>query len=166
MAEEYYLELTRTGIDVATEAVLGYMEVYKGADINPVGYFSTAEHGWSVKDNIGMYSHFRIGSYKMKHSFKGKDTERHCLRPLEQQYTRLLIHDAWANDPRTLLGCVAPRIYGSEADRTTSKLAMNKLFDLLGGYELGREGITLVVLNNFPKSRFAKDTITKEQWRG
>jgi hypothetical protein len=164
---EYRLELTRTGIDIATEAVLGYMNVYSGSDINPIGYFSTAEHGWSVKDNVKMYSHFRVGSYKMKHSYKGKDTERHCLRPLEPQYIKVLIHDAWRNDPKTLLGCVAPRVYGSEADKASSKLAMNKLFELLGGYEFGRKGITLVVLNNFPKERFAKDAgATKENWRG
>lgn len=130
------LTLQRVGPDPNGEEC-GYLKVMFTGEV-----FSTRENN----DTLG-YSSLRIGIYVMEHSKKRTGRPVKCLRPVESAIQRILIHDAYDDDPDTLEGCIAPGIIGGEADWTNSALAMDKLFEAIGGFEEGKQ-VRLVVLNN------------------
>lgn len=127
------LTLNRVGMDATTGYEKGYLTV-DGMT------FSTRERGHE-------YVSLMVGTYRMKHSIKGKGRRVKCLRPVEWQIGSILIHDAYNDKPGTLEGCIAPGFMGGEADWSNSAFAMDRLWDLLGGWQEGKE-VDLVVLNN------------------
>jgi hypothetical protein len=131
------LTLQRLGPDVNTGEERGYLKVMWTGDL-----FSTRENDANLK-----YSSLRVGTYKMKHDWKIEGRKVKCLRPVESPIQKVLIHDAANDDPNTLSGCIAPGIIGGEADWQNSALAMEKLWEALGSFEVGKE-VVLVVLNN------------------
>lgn len=130
------LTLQRLGPDNNGEE-RGYLKVMWTGDL-----FSTRENDATLK-----YSSLRIGIYVMKHSWKNTGRRVKCLRPVETNIQRVLIHDAFDDDPNTLSGCIAPGIIGGEADWQNSALAMEKLWEALGGFQEDKEAY-LMVLNN------------------
>jgi hypothetical protein len=130
------LTLQRVGPDQNNEE-RGYLKVMFTGDL-----FSTREN-----DRTLSYSSLRTGIYLLKHSIKGTGRPVRCLRPLDSSIRSILIHDAYHDDPNTLEGCIAPGMIGGEADWSNSALAMEKLFEALGGFELEKQ-VRLVVVNN------------------
>jgi len=130
------LTLQRLGPDLKGEEK-GYLKVMWTGDL-----FSTRENDANLK-----YSSLRVGTYKMKHSWKRTGRKIKCLRPVEDNISNVLIHDAANDDPNNLSGCIAPGIIGGEADWQNSAAAMEQLWVALGGFEEGKE-VILVVLNN------------------
>ena len=130
------LTLQRLGPDQNNEE-RGYLKVMFSGEL-----FSTREN-----DKTLQYSSLRVGIYTMEHSIKRTHRPVRCLRPVESSIQKVLIHDAYNDDPNSLEGCIAPGIIGGEADWSNSALAMDKLFDAIGGFELGKQ-VSLVVLNN------------------
>ncbi len=130
------LTLQRVGPDQNNEE-RGYLKVMFTGDV-----FSTRENDSTLK-----YSSLRVGIYVLEHSIKLTKRHVRCLRPIESHIQKILIHDAYNDDPNELEGCIAPGIIGGEADWSNSALAMEKLFESLGGFELGKQ-VNLVVLNN------------------
>ncbi len=115
----------------------GYLKVMKTGDI-----FSTRENDATLDR-----SSLRVGIYEMEHSMKIENRQVRCLRPVELQISKILIHDAYNDDPETTVGCIAPGIIGQEADWSNSARAMEQLFQALGEYEEGKK-VYLMVLNN------------------
>ena len=146
------LTLQRVGPDVNTGEERGYLKVMWTGDV-----FSTRENDATLG-----HSSLRVGTYIMRHSMKIEKRKVRCLRPVESSISKVLIHDAYDDDPDTLSGCIAPGLMGGEADWQNSSLAMDKLFEALGGYEEGKE-IYLVVLNN---ATGVDRLQTRTGWRG
>ena len=152
MAENYRLELARVGLNT-NNSIKGYLFVYHGEEL--LGAFSTMERGHG-------FVYLKIGEYEMKHSKKGTKRDGQdvlCLRPTDERVRSILIHDAKTRRPSSLAGCIAPFFLGAEAYGPSSAKAMDSLWEMLGGYEYGKRGVSLVVLTNV-----AGDTRTKEEW--
>ena len=130
------LTLQRVGPDQNNEE-RGYLKVMFTGDL-----FSTREN-----DRTLSYSSLRMGIYILKHSIKESGRPVRCLRPVDSSIRKILIHDAYNDDPNELSGCIAPGIVGGEADWSNSALAMEKLFEALGGFEYGKL-VRLMVVNN------------------
>jgi hypothetical protein len=130
------LTLQRLGPDQNNEE-RGFLKVMFSGEV-----FSTRENDKTLK-----YSSLRVGVYTLEHSIKRTYRQVRCLRPIENTIQKVLIHDAYNDDPNQLEGCIAPGIIGGEADWANSALAMEKLFEAIGGFELGKQ-VSLVVLNN------------------
>jgi hypothetical protein len=130
---ENYLTLLRTGRDLKGEE-RGILKVMDGNFMTAV--FSTRENDATLK-----YSSLRIGTYEMKHDKKEFNldgtpcTPINCLRPTDSRIRKILIHRAYKNNPNTLVGCIAPGIWGTVNEFTDSEQAMEDLFQALGGYE-------------------------------
>jgi len=115
--------------------------------------FSTRERG-------NGYVSLRIGTYKMEHSIKGGKRQVKCLRPAEISITTILIHDAYKDNPATLEGCIAPGTMTGSAHWADSASAMEEMWQLLGGWEEGKE-ITLRVMTNVT---YLPTEQTRDQW--
>ena len=142
MNEELVIEVMRTGVLPDKGHVTGVMTVKNnGAEM---GKFSTLERG--IK-----FTNLKIGEYEMYHSKKRKGRQVKCLRPTNIYISSVLIHDAYKDDANHLEGCIAPFLFGSEAHYVGSEKAMEKLWELLGGYDESQKAkITLRILNNVP----------------
>lgn len=156
MKEELVIEVMRTGILPVKGHVTGVMTIKRGGA--EVGKFSTLERG--VK-----FTNLKIGEYEMYHSKKRKGRQVKCLRPTNIYISSVLIHDAYKDNAATLEGCIAPFLFGSEAHYVGSAQAMEKLWELLGGYDEGQKSkVTLRVLNNVPgEKRTAADWLVERQ---
>ncbi len=141
------LYLYRTGKDIK-----GYEQGYLMIP-NLGKMFSTRERG------SGFVS-LRIGTYKLKHSIKGGTRIVKCLRPVEGSITTILIHDAYKDNPATLEGCIAPGTMTGAAHWADSEIAMEELWQILGGWEDGKE-ITLNVMTNVS---YLPTDQTRDQW--
>ena len=104
--------------------------------------FSTRENDANLS-----FSSLRVGTYKMKHDWKREGRRVKCLRPVDTAIEKVLIHDAYDDDPNTLEGCIAPGLIGGEANWQNSAEAMEQLWKALGEFEVGKE-VVLVVLTN------------------
>jgi hypothetical protein len=107
----------------------------------------------------------KIGKYKMKHSKKNRKGAPggtiNCLQCMDSKIDQILIHDAKNDSSLNLEGCIAPGMMKKSPPGMgilRSKEAMDKIFVLLGGYNLGNE-VTLNVQSNVPG-----DFRTKESW--
>jgi hypothetical protein len=145
------LTLMRVGPDANGEEC-GYLKVMWTGDV-----FSTRENDATLK-----YSSLRVGTYKMKHSWKRTGRIIKCLRPVETAIENILIHDAFNDDPNELQGCIAPGIQGGEANWQNSADAMEKMWDALGGFKEDKE-VVLVVLTNATGIGFLEG---RTGWRG
>lgn len=152
-------------IDVTNINSAGELYLYRsGTDAK--GY----EKGYLMLPNLGKtfstrerghgYVSLRVGSYNMKHSIKGGKRQVKCLRPLEGAITTILIHDAYHDNPATLEGCIAPGTMTGGAFWADSEKAMDEIWQLLGGWEDGKE-ITLNVMNNVS---YIPAEQTRDQW--
>jgi hypothetical protein len=156
MNEDLVIEVMRTGVQPDKGHVFGVMTVKQnGAE---VGKFSTLERG--VK-----YTNLKVGTYEMHHSRKNRGRQVKCLRPTNLYIMSVLIHDAYKDDANQLEGCIAPFLFGSEAHYVGSAEAMDKLWELLGGYDESHKAkITLRILNNFPgEKRTASEWIAQRE---
>lgn len=142
MNENLVIEVTRVGVMPEKGHVFGVMTVKNnGAE---VGRFSTLERGLK-------FTNLKVGDYEMHHSRKNKGRQVKCLRPTNLFISSVLIHDAYKDDANELEGCIAPFMFGNEADYKGSAQAMEKLWELIGGFdESHKQKITLRILTNFP----------------
>jgi hypothetical protein len=145
------LTLMRVGPDANGEEC-GYLKVMWTGDV-----FSTRENDATLK-----FSSLRVGTYKMKHSWKQTGRKIKCLRPVESAIQNILIHDAYNDDPNELSGCIAPGLLGGEANWQNSAEAMEKLWTALGEFKEGNE-VYLVVLTNATGVDFWQG---RTGWRG
>ena len=160
MNENLIIEVTRVGVMPVKGHVYGVMVVKNnGAE---VGRFSTLERG--VR-----FTNLKVGDYEMHHSKKRKNRQVKCLRPTNMFISSVLIHDAYKDDANELEGCIAPFLFGNEADYKGSAQAMEKLWELVGGFdESHKQKITLRILTNFPgENRTAEEWIKqrKAAWK-
>lgn len=146
---EIYLSLLRVGTwtqrDLAN-AERGILKVMDGERMTAV--FSTIENAVSLNR-----SSLRVGIYELEHSRKeyyldGTPMAKpiNCLRPTDDRIRKILIHRAFKDDPKTLIGCIAPGTFGT-LDFQDSEAAMAKLFEALGSFQEGRR-VSLKVLSN------------------
>ncbi len=143
----------------------GDLYLYRtGKDINGYeqGYLMIPNLGkmFSTRERGGEYVSLRIGTYKMKHSIKNTKRKIKCLRPVEGSITTILIHDAYKDNPATLEGCIAPGTMTGAAHWADSEIAMEELWQILGGWEEGKE-ITLNVMTNVS---YLPTDQTRDQW--
>lgn len=151
MNENVVIEVTRTGVLPEKGHVCGVMVIKNNG--GEVGRFSTLERGLR-------FTNLKVGDYEMHHSRKNKGRKVKCLRPTNLFISSVLIHDAWKDDANELEGCIAPFLFGGEADYKGSAQAMEKLWEMLGGFDESHEKkITLRILTNFPG-----ETRTADQW--
>jgi hypothetical protein len=155
MLNEYVLELKREGL-TSQKRVRGLLRVIHVFDDGRscreqhLGTFLTLERGTK-------FINLKIGSYQMKHSTKIEGRKVKCLRPTDWRISTLLIHDALNDNPSTLEGCIAPFLFGGEANNQTSAEAMELLWTMLGGWQEGKK-VTLNVLTNVPGDKRTKET--------
>jgi hypothetical protein len=156
---DIYLTLLRLGRDLQGEE-RGILEVWEGNRMMQA--FSTRENDATLKT-----SSLRMGVYEMKHSWKKFDLQGRpmreplrCLRPTDSRIQKILIHRAFNNDPNTLVGCIAPGIWGNVDKFTDSEQAMDLLFEFLGRFTEDKL-VTLVVQSNASGVGYGE---TKENW--
>ncbi len=150
MNENYVIEVMRTGEYTSEGHVCGVMTIKK--DGVELGKLRTLERGLT-------FTNMKIGTYQMKHSRKRKGRQVKCLRPTNPWITAVLVHDAAGDKASNLEGCIAPFLFGTEADYKRSADAMEKLWMMLGGFAENQKYVTLKVLNNYPNEHR-----TAEQW--
>ncbi len=152
MNEDLVIEVMRTGEQPDKGHVFGVMTI-KNKDTE-VGKFSILERG-------GKAPSLKIGVYEMRHSRKHKGRQVQCLRPTNMYISSILIHDAYHDNADELEGCIAPFLFGTEADNLYgSAEAMTQLWELIGGYdESQQKTILLKILSNVPG-----DNRTAEKW--
>jgi hypothetical protein len=118
--------------------------------------FPTIERG-------GTYVSLKTGSYAMKHSKKKRGGGTiNCLQCQHAKIDQILIHDALNDSSTNLEGCIAPGLAKKPPPGMgilSSAVAMKQIFQLLGGYSLGKE-VTLNVKSNVPG-----EVRTKETWK-
>jgi len=157
------LTLMRVGPD-ANKNEKGIIKVFDGDSVPQFGevmrgVFPSIEYYETLTS-----SSLRVGTYDMFHDLLTGDLHGHvfkvpkpCLRPVEDRIRHILIHGVQNDDPKYLEGCIAPGLsfavdlaYWFATDYTVfsqSELAMNKIFELLGGFKQGNR-VTLQVLTN------------------
>jgi hypothetical protein len=156
MNEDLVIEVMRTGITPNDGHVCGVMTIKNNG--TEVGRFSTLERG--VK-----FTNLKVGEYEMHHSIKRKNRHVKCLRPTNMYISSVLIHDAYKDDANHLEGCIAPFLFGKEAHYVGSAQAMDKLWELIGGFDESQKAkITLRILNNVPgEKRTAAEWIAQRE---
>ena len=142
MAEEYVIELMRTGALFKKKHVRGVLTIKQGGA--QIAQFSTLERGYN-------YTNLKVGTYEMIHSWKKTNSIVRCLRPTTRWISTVLIHAAYNDDAKWLEGCVAPFTVGSDACYSGSSQAIEEMFIALGGFDdQTPKRVTLQVLNNYP----------------
>ena len=142
MADEYVLELMRTGDRLDRVHPRGYLTIKRnGAEVVT---FHTLERAYN-------YTNLKVGTYEMIHSWKRTKSIVRCLRPTCRWIPTVLIHAAYGNKATNLEGCVAPFLVGSDAGYKYSSEAVEQMFEALGGFDdQTPKRVTLNVLNNYP----------------
>ena len=142
MADEYVLELMRTGSRLKNVHPRGFLTVKRNGAV--VETFHTLERAYN-------YTNLKVGSYEMIHSWKRTKTIVRCLRPTCRWITTVLIHAAFGNKATNLEGCVAPFMIGNDNEYLESTEAIERMFEVLGGFDdKTPKRVTLNVLNNYP----------------
>jgi hypothetical protein len=96
----------------------------------------------------------------MQHSTKNTGRTVKCLRPVEQAYRTLLIHDALNDNSNNLTGCIGPGMSKKASPGMgirRSAEAMEAIWKLLGGWKNGKT-VTLHVTGNVPGEARTKAT--------
>jgi hypothetical protein len=158
MNDDYVIELMRTGAFFQKKHVRGIMTIKQGGQV--LGQFSTLERGLN-------FTNMKVGTYEMIHSWKRTKSIVRCLRPTNRWITTVLIHAAYGDKARNLEGCIAPFMIGTEAVHAKSSEAIDKMFEMLGGFDdKTPKRVTLKVLTNFPNEhRNAEQWIAdREYW--
>jgi hypothetical protein len=140
------IELWRSGWEIEHEGITGEIsEVWVGDKLLC----------WAVERNTKGWSRLKLGTYtvKMENSPNakvkvGKDT--YAPRKQFRVYGHdvhggtapILIHAA--NYPGQLEGCIGPGMVATEDGVDQSEVAMQKLFEVFGGFKVGTEGGLMV----------------------
>lgn len=127
------------------------------------GTLTVGDHQFPTIERGHGYTSLRVGDYKMVHSWKGGKRSVKCLRPVEENKAylrngeksveRVLIHDAYRDSSTELEGCISPGISkkpGRGMGIQKAAQAMEKIWELLGGFESEKKTVTLHVINNVP----------------
>jgi hypothetical protein len=119
------------------------------------------------------YDSVPAGTYQLEMSKKNNDPDVQCLRFVEipsrtGNGNPFLIHRAKHNIWRgkNLAGCIAPG-FGAAGTGQLQKSdeAMKRIFELLGGYGLGKK-VTIEIANNAPGDTWTKDEFITRRSQG
>lgn len=102
----------------------------------------------------------RKGKYVVKIDRKIENRQVNALRFWHDYIYRILIHDAFEDDPKELSGCIAPALKRDGDKIEHSAEAMEEVWAALGGYVPGKF-IPLTIENNIDGAETARQWVKR-----